>query len=173
MPMTRNIPRMPIGPPRSRARPLPSYTLRVGARNCLDRYFTITPSETVRTMDQLGSMRLFIAVAEARGFAAAARALRVSPPVVTRTVAALEDRLGVRLLNRTTRQVHLTEAGARYLDDCRRIIADVQAAEDRARGARREPQGVLAITAPLMFGRMHLAPLLHAFTERHAKVSVR
>jgi DNA-binding transcriptional LysR family regulator len=124
-------------------------------------------------MDRLGSMQVFIAVAEARGFAAAARALRVSPPSVTRCIAALEERLGVRLLNRTTRQMNLTEAGERYLMDCKRIIADLQIAEDRARGARHEPQGTLAVTAPVMFGRMHIAPLLRDFMERHPKVTVR
>lgn len=124
-------------------------------------------------MDQLDSMRVFVAVAEARGLASAARALQLSPPVVTRAVAALEERLGVRLLNRTTRQVNLTEAGERYLADCKRIIADLNAADDRARNARIEPQGVLAVTAPVMFGRMHIAPLLHAFMEQTPKVTVR
>jgi DNA-binding transcriptional LysR family regulator len=124
-------------------------------------------------MDLLGSMRVFVAVAEARGLAAAARALHLSPPVVTRAIAALEGRLEVRLLNRTTRQVNLTEAGERYLADCKRIIADLHAADDRARNARLEPQGVLKVTAPVMFGRMHIAPLLHDFMEQHPKVTVR
>jgi len=124
-------------------------------------------------MDLLGSMRVFVAVAEARGLAAAARALHLSPPVVTRAIAALEERLEVRLLNRTTRQVNLTEAGERYLADCKRIIADLHAADDRARNARLEPQGVLKVTAPVMFGRMHIAPLLHDFMERNPKVTVR
>jgi DNA-binding transcriptional LysR family regulator len=124
-------------------------------------------------MDELNSIRVFIAVAQARGFAAAARQLHVSPPVVTRGIAALEQRLGVRLLNRTTRQANLTEAGERYLADCKRIIADLQAAEDRARTTRREPRGTLAVTAPVMFGRLHIAPLLHDFVERHPQVTVR
>jgi DNA-binding transcriptional LysR family regulator len=124
-------------------------------------------------MDQLSSMQVFVAVAQARGLAAAARALHLSPPVVTRAIAALEERLGVRLLNRTTRQVNLTEAGERYLADCKRIIADLQAADDRARSARQEPQGVLTVTAPVMFGRMHIAPLLHDFIEQNSKVTVR
>jgi len=124
-------------------------------------------------MDQLGSMRVFIAVAEGRSLAAAARALHFSPPVVTRAIAALEGRLGVRLLNRTTRQVNLTEAGERYLADCKRIIAELQAADDRARNARLEPQGVLTVTAPVMFGRMHIAPLLRDFMEQNPKVTVR
>jgi DNA-binding transcriptional LysR family regulator len=126
-----------------------------------------------KPMDQLAGMRLFVAVADARGFAAAARALRISAPAATRGIAALEARLGVRLLNRTTRQMSLTEAGERYLVDCRAILTALGAAEERARAARREPQGVLAVTAPVMFGRMHIAPLLHDFMERHPKVTVR
>src|SRR5262245_50325353 len=107
-------------------------------------------------MDRFASMRIFVAVAEERGLAAGARALNLSPPAVTRAIAALEDRLGVRLLNRTTRQVSLTEAGERYLTDCKRIIADLETADERARGARLEPQGVLKVTAPVIFGRMHI-----------------
>jgi DNA-binding transcriptional LysR family regulator len=124
-------------------------------------------------MDQLDSLRLFIAVAEARSFAAAARAHHVSPPAVTRGIAALERRLGVRLLNRTTRQMHLTEAGARFLADCKRIVAALHSAEETVRDARREPQGLLTVTAPVMFGRMHIAPLLREFLERHPKINVR
>lgn len=124
-------------------------------------------------MDHLESMRVFIAVADARGFAAAARQLRVSPPVVTRGVAALEQRLGVRLLNRTTRQMHLTEAGQRFLVDCKRIVAELRDAEAAARAAHAEPQGLLTVTAPVMFGRMHIVPLLHDFMESHPKVTVR
>ena len=124
-------------------------------------------------MDQLDSLRLFIAVAEARSFAAAARAHQVSPPTVTRGIAALERRLGVRLLNRTTRQMHLTEAGARFLADCKRIVDALHSAEETVRNARREPQGLLTVTAPVMFGRMHIAPLLHEFLEQHPKINVR
>lgn len=124
-------------------------------------------------MDQLDSMRVFIAVADTGGFAPAARLLRVSPPAVTRAIAALEQRLGARLLNRTTRQVRLTEAGQRFLADCKRIVAELQDAEALARNAHVEPQGVLAVTAPVMFGRMHIAPLLLDFLEQHPKVNVR
>src|SRR5262245_26293693 len=124
-------------------------------------------------MDQLDSLRLFIAVAEARSFAAAARAHSMSPARVTRGIAALERRLGVQLLNRTTRQTDLTEPGARFLADCKRILAELQSAEETVRSARREPQGLLTVTAPVMFGRMHIAPLLHDFLEQHPKVNVR
>jgi DNA-binding transcriptional LysR family regulator len=124
-------------------------------------------------MDQLDSMRVFIAVAESGGFAPAARLMRVSPPVVTRAIAALERRLGARLLNRTTRQMHLTETGLQFLADCKRIVAELQEAEALARNAHVEPQGLLAVTAPVMFGRMHIAPLLFDFLERHPKVDAR
>jgi DNA-binding transcriptional LysR family regulator len=124
-------------------------------------------------MDQLDGMRVFVAVAESGGFAPAARQLRLSPPVVTRAIAALERRLGARLLNRTTRQMHLTEAGQRFLADCKRIIAELQDAEALARNAHVEPQGLLTVTAPVMFGRMHIAPLLFDFLERHPKVDAR
>src|SRR6266496_4341016 len=124
-------------------------------------------------MDQLDGMRVFIAVAESGGFAPAARLLRLSPPVVTRAIAALERRLGARLVNRTTRQMNLTETGQRFLADCKRIIADLQDAEALARIAHAEPQGLLTVTAPVMFGRMHIAPLLFDFLEQHPKVDAR
>src|ERR1700750_1681439 len=114
-------------------------------------------------MDQIGSMRVFIAVSDAGGFAAAARALAISPPVVPRAVAALEQRLGVRLLSRNTRQVRLTQAGQRYLADSKSIIVALEDAEALARNAHVEPQGLLTVTAPVMFGRMHIAPLLLDF----------
>jgi DNA-binding transcriptional LysR family regulator len=124
-------------------------------------------------MDQLDGMRVFIAVAESGGFAPAARLLRLSPPVVTRAIAALERRLGARLLNRTTRQMHLTEPGQQFLADCKRIIAELQDAEALARNAHVEPQGLLTVTAPVMFGRMHIAPLLFDFLQQHPKVEAR
>ena len=124
-------------------------------------------------MDQLDSMRVFITVAESGGFAPAARLLRLSPPVVTRAIAALERRLGARLVNRTTRQMNLTEPGQQFLADCKRIIAELQDAEALARNAHVEPQGLLTVTAPVMFGRMHIAPLLLDFLTQHPKVNAR
>lgn len=122
-------------------------------------------------MDRLHSMQVFVAVADTAGFAPAARKLRLSPPAVTRAIAALEDRLGTRLLHRTTRQVRLTEAGQRFLEDCRRILADLDEAEEAAAGAHRTPSGRLAVTASTQFGRMYVAPLLLDFLERHPGVS--
>jgi DNA-binding transcriptional LysR family regulator len=124
-------------------------------------------------MDRLDSMRVFVAVAEQRGFAAAARRLGLSAPSVTRAVAALEDRIGSPLLQRTTRALRLTEAGARYLADCKRILAEIDDAEASAAGSHRDPKGQLGITAPVMFGRMHVAPLLLDFLDRHPLVTAR
>jgi DNA-binding transcriptional LysR family regulator len=124
-------------------------------------------------MDRLESLRVFVAVSEANGFAEAARRLGLSAPAVTRAISALERRLGAQLLHRTTRSVRLTEAGARFLDDCRRILADIDEAEASAGGAHALPQGQLAVTAPAMFGRLHVAPVLLDFLERHPQVSAR
>ncbi|MEN8260084.1 MAG: LysR family transcriptional regulator, partial [Pseudomonadota bacterium] len=109
-------------------------------------------------MDRLHLMNVFVAVAEEEGFAAGARRLRMSPPAVTRAVAALEERLGVKLLNRTTRYVRTTEAGQRYLDDARRILAEADAADEAAAGINAEPRGHLAVTAPVLFGRIFVMP---------------
>jgi len=124
-------------------------------------------------MDRLEGMRIFAAVATARSFAQAARSLGLSAPAVTRAVVALETHLGARLLNRTTRSVTLTEAGARFHADCTRILADVVAAEAGAAGAHTQPQGELTITAPRMFGRLHVAPLLVDFLRDHPRITVR
>lgn len=121
-------------------------------------------------MDRLQAMNAFVTVAELKGFAAAARKLRLSPSVVTRLVAALEDRLSTRLLQRTTRSVKLTDAGARYLERARRIVADVVEAEALAQADRTEPSGRFVVTAPQVFGRLHVAPLMCEYLERHPKV---
>jgi DNA-binding transcriptional LysR family regulator len=124
-------------------------------------------------MDRLETMRVFVAVAEERGFAPAARRLSMSPPAVTRAVAALERRVGTRLLHRTTRVVRLTEAGARYFLDCKRILEDIDSAENAAAQNQTEPRGELVVTAPLVFGRMFVAPLVLEFLARHPLVSAR
>ena len=111
-------------------------------------------------MDRLQAMTTFVAVVETGGFASAARKLDLSPPVVTRAVAELESRLGLRLLTRTTRIVRVTEAGARYADDCRRILAEIDEAEQAAQGEHQAPKGTLTITAPVMFGHLYVTPLL-------------
>jgi DNA-binding transcriptional LysR family regulator len=118
-------------------------------------------------------MRVFVAVAEVQGFAPAARRLAMSPPAVTRAVAALEERIGTRLLHRTTRIVRLTEAGSRFLADCKRILGEIEEAEDSAAGPHAEPRGQLAVTAPMMFGRMYVAPIVLDFLARHPRVTAR
>jgi DNA-binding transcriptional LysR family regulator len=124
-------------------------------------------------MDRIEAMTVFAAVADAGSFAAAARRLRLAPPAATRAVAALEARLGIRLLNRTTRRVSLTEPGARFLESARRLLAELDAAEKSAAGAAAEPVGQLALTAPLTFGRLHVAPLVSDFLAAHPRVTAR
>ena len=124
-------------------------------------------------MDLWQGMRVFVRVAESGGFAGAARGLGMSPPAVTRAVAALEARIGTRLLVRTTRSVKLTEAGARYLEDCRRILADVEEAEAAAAGSYARPTGTLTVTAPVQFGRHYVLPVLTEYLALHPAVTVR
>jgi DNA-binding transcriptional LysR family regulator len=122
-------------------------------------------------MDRLDAMAAFVAVAELRGFARAARRLKRSPAAVTRMVAALEERLATRLLQRTTRSVTLTDAGARYLARARRILADVEEAEGAAQADRVEPTGRFVVTAPNLFGRLRVAPLMGEFLARYPAVT--
>jgi DNA-binding transcriptional LysR family regulator len=110
-------------------------------------------------------------VADLQGFAPAARKLGLSPSGVTRLVAALEERLGARLLQRTTRKVALTDAGARYLERARRILTDVEEAEGSAEGEQTRPGGRLVVSAPVGFGRLHVSPVVSAYLERYPEVS--
>ncbi|HET7123744.1 MAG TPA: LysR family transcriptional regulator [Bradyrhizobium sp.] len=122
-------------------------------------------------MDRIDAMQAFVAVADLRGFAPAARKLGLSPSGVTRLIAALEDRLGARLLQRTTRQVALTDVGARYLERVRRILADVEEAEGSAQSERTQPSGRLVVSAPIGFGRLHVSPVMSAYLTRYPEVS--
>jgi DNA-binding transcriptional LysR family regulator len=117
-------------------------------------------------------MTVFVAVAEEESFAAGARRLSMSPPAVTRAISALEDRLGVKLLNRTTRYVRVTDAGSRYLDDCRRILQEADEADEAAAGINAEPRGQLAVTAPVMFGRLFVVPGIMDFLQRYPDMEV-
>lgn len=116
-------------------------------------------------------MAAFVAVADLRGFSQAARRLGLSPSAVTRLVAALEERLSIRLLQRTTRSVTLTDAGARYLEHARRILADVEEAEGEAQKQRTLPTGRFVVTAPDLFGRLKVAPLMSTFLARYPAVT--
>jgi DNA-binding transcriptional LysR family regulator len=122
-------------------------------------------------MDRIDAMQAFVAVADLRGFAPAARKLGLSPSGVTRLIAALEDRLGARLLQRTTRSVALTDVGSRYLERARRILADVEEAEGSAREERTRPGGRLVVSAPVGFGRLHVSPIMSEYLNRHTEVS--
>jgi DNA-binding transcriptional LysR family regulator len=122
-------------------------------------------------MDRLDAMQAFVTVADLKGFAPAARKLGLSPSGVTRLIAALENRLGARLLQRTTRSVTLTDAGVRYLERAKRILADVEEAEIAAEGERARPSGRLVISVPVGFGRLHVSPVLTAYLKRYREVS--
>lgn len=124
-------------------------------------------------MDRLDSMRAFIAVAESQNFTTAARQLGLSAPAITRAVASLEERIGTRLLHRTTRVVRLTEAGASFLADCKRILGELDEAEASAAGSHGQPRGTLNLTASVMFGRIHVAPVVLKFLDAYPEVSVR
>ena len=123
-------------------------------------------------MDRFHLMSVFVAVAEAEGFAAGARRLGLSPPAVTRAVAELETRLGVKLLHRTTRYVRTTDAGQRYLDDARRILAEADAADEAAAGINAAPRGHLAVTAPALFGRMFVIPGIVEYLQRYPDTEI-
>lgn len=122
-------------------------------------------------MDRLEAMQVFVTVADLRGFAPAARKLRLSPSAVTRLIAALEEHLGARLLQRTTRQVTLTDVGTRYLERARRILADVEEADGSAREERNRPNGRLVVSAPVGFGRLHVGPIMTAYLTRYPDVA--
>jgi DNA-binding transcriptional LysR family regulator len=122
-------------------------------------------------MDKHHLISVFVAVVDANGFAGAARKLKVSPPVVTRAINELEETLGVRLLMRTTRVVRVTEAGARYADDCRRILAELAEADESVSGQHGAPQGQIAITAPGWFGAKFITPIVTEYLDLHPKVS--
>jgi DNA-binding transcriptional LysR family regulator len=122
-------------------------------------------------MDRIDAMAAFVAVADLQGFAPAARKLGLSPSNVTRLIAALEDRLGARLLQRTTRSVTLTDVGARYLERARRILSDVEEAEISAQAERTQPSGRLVVSAPIGFGRLHVSPVMSAYLRRYPDVS--
>lgn len=123
-------------------------------------------------MDRLREMEVLVTVADLGSFAKAADRLRMSAPAVTRAVASLEERLGVRLFNRTTRRLGLTEAGARFLFSARRLLADLDTVEKDAAGEAVTPQGQLAVTASMTFGRSVLTPIVASFLAQHERINV-
>jgi len=116
-------------------------------------------------------MRAFVSVADLEGFAPAARKLGLSASAVTRLIASLENHLGARLLQRTTRSVTLTDVGARYLERARRILGDLEEAESSVQAERSKPSGRLIVSAPLMFGRLHVGPVMSAYLKQYPDVS--
>ncbi|MBX3686866.1 MAG: LysR family transcriptional regulator [Rhodocyclaceae bacterium] len=122
-------------------------------------------------MDRLQSMKIFACVVESGGFTAAAEQLGLSQAQVTRHVAALESELGLRLLERTTRRMRLTEIGEAYLERCRRILALVEEADAIGEAHRGEPRGVLRLTAAASFARVHLAPAIAEYMQQYPETA--
>lgn len=123
-------------------------------------------------MDRLEMMRCFVAVAEQGSFAGAARKLGLSTSALTRYVAGLEEEFSVRLLRRTTRAVSLTDEGSRFIDRARGILADFDEARIALEGEGSALIGKLVVTAPVIFGRMHVAPLLGEFALIHPRLQI-
>ena len=123
-------------------------------------------------MDTFTAMKVYCSVVENDSLAGAARSLNVSPSVVSKQLSALEDRLGVRLINRTTRRISVTQEGTAYYESCKRIITDVAEAENAVSSAHAAPRGLLKITAPVTFAHRHLTPHLPKFLDMFPEVEV-
>lgn len=123
-------------------------------------------------MDRFQEMKVLLAVAEAESFAGGAKVVGMSPPSVTRVIAGLEERLGTLLLARSTRSLRLTEAGRRYVEDCKRILLDLEEAEELATGSSVRARGNLTVTAPVMFGELFLIPLITEYLADHPEVTL-
>ncbi len=121
-------------------------------------------------MDKLKAMQIFLRIADEGSLTAAARVMEHSLPAVVRSLAALETHLGVRLFNRTTRRISLTEEGKQYLENCRQVLMAVEDAETTLVAGAAEPAGHLAITAPVLFGQMYVAPAVTRFVQRYDKM---
>ncbi len=124
-------------------------------------------------MDRLGRLRLFVAVADQASFAEAARTLGLSPTAASRAVAGLEAELGVALLRRTTRSVALTPEGGAYLERARRALDELDEAARSLQGGQAEPKGVLIVTAPVVFGRLHILPIVTRLLAAHPGLDAR
>ena len=124
-------------------------------------------------MDRLAAIRVFVAVADAGSLSAAGQRLGMPLTTVSRHLKALEEAVSVRLLTRTTRRLALTEPGRAYLDTCRRVLDELGTAERHLAGEKAEPHGQLALTAPILFGRLHVRPVVSAYLEAYPQMSVR
>ncbi len=123
-------------------------------------------------MDRFRSIEVFVAVAEAGSLSGAALGLGMSVPAVSRALGALEDGLGVRLVMRTTRSLRLTETGSLYLARCRAVLAAMKGADEEAAGNPARPRGHLRLTAPTLFGQLHVVPAILGFLDRHPEMTV-
>jgi DNA-binding transcriptional LysR family regulator len=122
--------------------------------------------------DALNEMAVFARVVSTGSLSAAARELSLSPAMVSRRLAALEARLGVRLVNRTTRSLHLTDEGAQYYESCARVLAEIEQADAEVSAGRQEPQGTLRVALPASFGNQYVAPLVPQFAARYPEVQL-
>src|SRR4051812_16699261 len=122
--------------------------------------------------DALAEMSVFARVVATGSLSAAARELGLSPAGVSRRVAALEARLGVRLINRTTRSLHLTDEGASYYENCTRLLSEIEEADATVSAGRVEPRGPLKVALPASFGHLHVAPLVPRFAARYPNVQL-
>ncbi|HKF60079.1 MAG TPA: LysR family transcriptional regulator [Dongiaceae bacterium] len=138
------------------------------------RYTSVFPKQCFGAggMDRLTSMAVFKRAVEAGSFAAAARHFGISPEMAGNHVRALESHLGVRLLNRSTRRLHLTEAGSSYYERCARILAEIEEADAEAGSQQLAPHGPLRIAAPMTFGVLHLGPAIGEYMARYPSVKV-
>lgn len=123
-------------------------------------------------MDRLDMLRTFVAIADHASFAEAARRMRISPTAASRAIASLEHSLGTTLLRRTTRSVRLTDEGAIYLERCRRALAELDEAALELSGVDAAPHGSLVVTAPVVFGRLHILPIVTALLREHPALNV-
>ena len=124
-------------------------------------------------MDKLEGMKVFVEVAKHKSFIGASKHLNLSAPAVTRFIANLETSLGVKLFNRTTRHVRLTESGEHFLTDTKRILEDIAEAESAVTGIYSKPRGILTITAPVLFGEKHVLPIITEYLELNQEVTIK
>lgn len=123
-------------------------------------------------MDKLRAMEIFVRIVDSGSLTAAADALGMSLPAVVRSLAALEGSVGVRLLHRTTRRSSLSDEGREYYEGCRRALAEVDAADAMMSARRSEPKGRLRLTAPVIYGRLHVAPVVAELITRYSAMEV-
>ena len=122
--------------------------------------------------DALQEIAVFTRIVGTGSLSAAARDLGLSPALISRRLSGLESRLGVRLINRTTRSLHLTDEGAAYYETCTRVLAEMQEADAAVSAGRAEPRGILRVALPASFGNQHVAPLVPKFAERYPDVQL-